>query len=124
MESLNLPLLPTGEEGTFIVLLPGLDRSSLKKWTYEIDDSRDLLTVECYYGGFTEDGEIDGVTYPVSLDDQKREKLDDLETLHPMNPLEVDLEDYFDPGEAKKMRLFFKQLENKYGRSLDNGDDE
>jgi hypothetical protein len=124
MEPLDLPILPTGDEGTFIVLLPGLDRSSMKKCDYEIDEEEDLLTIQCYYGGFTEENEVDGVTYPVRLNDERRERLESHERLLPMNPLEVNLEDYFDTEEAKKLRLFFKQLENKYGRSLDNGDNE
>ena len=124
MEPLDLPILPTGDEGTFIGLLPGLDRSAMKKCDYEINEDEDLLTIHCYYGGFTDDNEVDGVTYPVKLNDERCERLASHERLLPMNPLEVDLEDYFDPEEAKKLRLFFKQLENKYGRSLDNGDNE
>lgn len=122
MEPLNLPLLPTAEEGTFLVLLPGLRRSKLKKWDYEVDEENDLLRITCLYGGLDESGNVNGVEYPIKLDENKREQLENLETLHPMNPLEVDLEDYFDEDTAREMRLFFKQLENKYGRPLDEED--
>jgi hypothetical protein len=122
MEPLNLPLLPTAEEGTYLVLLPGLRRSELKKWDYEVDEENDLLKITCLYGGLDESGNVNGVEYPIKLDENKREQLENLETLHPMNPLEVDLEDYFDEDTAREMRLFFKQLENKYGRPLDEED--
>jgi hypothetical protein len=122
MEPLNLPLLPTAEEGTYLVLLPGLRRSELKKWDYEVDEENDLLRITCLYGGLDESGNVNGVEYPIKLDENKREQLENLETLHPMNPLEVDLEDYFDEDTAREMRLFFKQLENKYGQPLDEED--
>lgn len=124
MEPLNLPLLPTGEEGTYLVLLPGLRRSELKKWDYEIDEEDDLLRVTCLYGGLDDSGNVDGVEYPIQLDERKYEQLESLNTLHPMNPLEVNLDDYFDEKNAREMRLFFKQLENKYGRSLNEEDNE
>lgn len=119
MEPLNLPLLPTADDGMAIILLPGLDRSKLKKWNYEIDEDEDVMVLSCYYGGFTDEGEIDAVKYPIRLDDEKRERIEELDRLFPMNPLEIDLEDYFEPEEADEMRRFFKQLENKYGRKLD-----
>jgi hypothetical protein len=122
MESLNLPILPTGDDETYLVLLPGLDRSNLKNWDYEYDDSEDLLTITCIYGGLTSEGEVDGVTYPVEMGEEIVSEIGDFENLRPINPLEVDLEQYVGPDEADKMRLFFKQLENKYGRSME-GDD-
>lgn len=118
MEPLNLPLLPTADEGMAIILLPGLKRSELKKWNYEIDEDENVMEVACYYGGFTEEGEIDAIRYPVKLDDDKRNKIENLDRLFPMNPLEVDLEDYFEPDRADEMRRFFKRLENKYGREF------
>ncbi|MFB6346488.1 MAG: hypothetical protein ABEK50_12070 [bacterium] len=118
MEPLNLPLLPTADDKMAIILLPGLDRSKLKKWDYEVDEENDIMEVQCYYGGFTESGNLDAITYPVKLDDEKLERIEKLERLFPMNPLEVNLEDYFDEQRADELRRFFKQLENKYGRDL------
>lgn len=115
MEPIDLPLLPTGEENTFIVLLPGLNRSKLKKCEYEVDDENEILKISCLYGGLKEDGEINGVTYPIQLNENKKDQIKNLRKIYPMNPLEVNLESYFEPEQADEMRRFFKQLENKYG---------
>lgn len=119
VEPLNLPLLPTADDAMAIILLPGLKRSELKKWDYEINDEENVLEIHCYYGGFTEEGELDAVRYPVQLNEEKRKRVESLERLFPMNPLEVDLEDYFDEERADELRKFFKQLENKYGRDFE-----
>lgn len=119
MEPIKLPLLPTGEDNTLIVLLPGLDRSNLKKCEYNLDEDTNLLTVTCLYGGLNEEGEIDGVTYPIEIDEETTPKVRKMEKLYPMNPLDVDLEEYFDPEEADQIRLFLKKLENRYGRSIE-----
>ncbi len=118
MEPINLPLLPTGEEGTYIVLLPGLRRSELKKWDHEIDEENDLLRITCLYGGLDDSGNVDGVEYPIKLNERKYEQLENLDSLRPMNPLKINLDDYFDEENVREMQLFFKQLENKYGRSI------
>lgn len=124
MEPVNLPILPTGEDNTYIALLPGLDRSELKKCEYELNEHDNLLEIRCLYGGLDSEGNIDGVTYPIKVDDHRMDELKNIQKLYPMNPLEVDLDEYFEEENIDEMLRFFKQLEVKYGRKHDEGDGE
>lgn len=86
MKAVDLPLVSAEENGVVYLLLPGFDEEKYQGIQYELYKEQDVLMVYIYESGFEESSDSEGRAVPVALDEGDRRTVNDLRTLHVVDP--------------------------------------
>lgn len=112
MEAVELPLVDAVENGLVFLLMPGYDPDEYQGIQFELFQEEGLLNVYCYESGYVEDGDCEGVVFPVALTDQNLSAVDNLQTLRVIDPNSVEPDDVGEQNYEKISNQFqsFKGL--------------
>lgn len=85
MDPVQLPLLPSHEEGTCYLFVPGLQEDEIKGVEFQVDWDRAVLDVFLYEEE-DENRELEGVRIPVMIDEDRMGMVRDMTQLYVTEP--------------------------------------
>jgi len=88
MEPVELPVLPSTQEGVNYLLLPGFEEDQVQGVEFQVDWDRAVLNVFLYENQNREE-EIEGIRIPVLIDQNITKRIQDMETLYVVEPRQI-----------------------------------
>lgn len=70
--------------------MPGFDEGEFQGIQFEVFEDAGLLNVYCYESGFEEDGDCEGMVYPITLTEEDFPLVEDLRTLRILDPTQLE----------------------------------
>lgn len=113
MEPVELPLLPSNEEGVCYLFLPGFEEDEVKGVEYQVDWDRAVMNVYLYEGE-NDDKEIEGVRVPVIIDEENTNMVQDMTTLYVTDPRKISPGDVGEDDYLLLKEEFERWKENHY----------
>jgi hypothetical protein len=104
VKAVDLPLVPAEESGVVYLLLPGFNEENYQGIQHELYPQQDVLMVYFYESGFEEYDDSQGRVVPVALDDHDRQVVEDLRTLHVVDPESPQDRDEITARDRKKIQ--------------------
>jgi hypothetical protein len=86
MEPVELPLLPSHDEGEAYLFIPGFDGENTQTVEFQVDWDRAVLNVFLYEGEDDEDQEMEGMRVPVLIDEERMPLVQEMHRLYVTDP--------------------------------------
>lgn len=116
MQAVELPLVESARhDGLVYLLFPRFDEKDYQGVQYELHPERGLIYVFGYEQGFDEEGDAEGVGYPIAVPEENMELISSLETLRIVDPESVAREDFDDEEDYDRVIDRYTRFRDRQG---------